>query len=181
MMTVADLLAPDRQWSGITREPEMNPLVEPDAMREAQLLDVRLDALRSTAGLLFELRTALQLRAANTGVLVACGVRELSWSAGRRTTAKTAWTVDGWIPGSAGGRFVLEFGLWPTPGAFVRLESEGAAFFTGNVTGLDFIPDYGEDDEATVRANLANWGSEFHDVSAAFFAPNSPNNPQEST
>lgn len=39
--------------------PEVGPLTEDGALQEAQLLDVRFGALRSTAGLLFELKSAL--------------------------------------------------------------------------------------------------------------------------
>jgi hypothetical protein len=62
VITVEDLLRPDRRWREYASLPEMDPLTEDDALQEAQLLDVRFDALRSTVGLLFELRTALQLR-----------------------------------------------------------------------------------------------------------------------
>ncbi len=152
-------------------KPEMDPLTEDDALQEAQLLDVRFDALRSTLGLLFELRTALQRREANTGVLVARGVRELSWSAGQRATPRTAWTVGGSVTSNADRLFSLDLGMWPPPGAQLRVVSESAAFFAGDVPGLEGIPDYGSDDEAEIRANLAAWSAEFVPVHAVFLDP----------
>lgn len=174
MITIEDLLRPDRRWREYASLPEMDPLTEDDALQEAQLLDVRFDALRSTAGLLFELRTALQLREANTGVLIARGVRALTWTSGPRETKRTAWTVGGSVITSTDRLFGLELGLWPAPGAQVTMSAESAAFFLGDVPGLDRIPDYLDDDELTIRAQLASWHSEFEPVSAVFLDPAPP-------
>lgn len=154
--------------------PEMDPLTEDDALQEAQLLDVRFDALRSTAGLLFELRTALQLREANTGVLILRGVRRLQWTSGPRETERTAWTVGGSVVTSTDRLFGLELGLWPAPGAQLTFSADGAEFFAGDVPGLDRIPDYLDDDELTIRSQLASWQSEFEPVSAVFLDPAPP-------
>lgn len=169
MIMIEDLLLPDGHWRDFASQPEMDPLTEGDALQEAQLLDVRLDALRSTVGLLFELRLALQLREANAGLLVARGVRELSWTAGARSTAKTAWTVGGSTPRNENWLFGLQLGLWPN--ARLDLRAESAAFFAGDVPDLDRIPNYLEDDEATVRTQLAGWRSEFVPVHAVFLDP----------
>ncbi len=169
MITIEELLLPDPGLRRFAAQPEMDPLTEEDALQEAQLLDVRFDALRSTVGLLFELRLALQLRQANTGVLVARGVRELSWTAGPRSTTKTAWTVGGSIPRNENRLFGIELGVWPN--AQLRLTAESASFFAGDVLGLDRIPDYMDDDEATIRAQLASWHSEFAPVHAVFLDP----------
>jgi hypothetical protein len=112
---------------------------------------------------------ALQLRDANTGVLIAHGVRELVWSGPERATSKTAWTIGGSTPSNANRLFGIGFGLWPSPGARLSLTAESAAFFTGNVPDLgDVPPNYAEDDEATVRAALPNWSSPFTPVHAVF-------------
>jgi hypothetical protein len=166
MMVVEDLLEPDERWRTYASLPEMDPLTEADALQEAQLLDLRFDALRSTVGLLFELRVALQLREANTGVLVARGVRELSWTAEQHPTGRTAWVVLGSSPEAEERLFRLNLLMRPKGG--LRLRAESAAFFAGDVAGLDQIPDYGEDDEETVRANLAGWRSEFVPMRAVF-------------
>ena len=86
-------MASFREYAGL---PEADPLRESDALQEAQLLDVRLDAVRGQVALLFELRMALQLREPNTGVLVARGVREFGWTAPSRSTQRTAWGVGNW-------------------------------------------------------------------------------------
>lgn len=171
MITIEDLLLPDPRWRDYASMPEMNPLTEDDALQEAQLLDVRFDALRSTAGLLFELRTALQLREANTGVLILRGVQTLAWNASQRETERTAWTVDGSVVTTKDRLFGLELGLWPAPGAQMTLSAQGAAFLAGDVPGLDRVPDYLEDDEVTIRAQLASWQSEFEPLRAVFLDP----------
>jgi hypothetical protein len=169
VITIGELLWPDPELRRFAAQPEMDPLTEEGALQEAQLLDVRFDALRSTVGLLFELRMALQLREANTGVLVARGVRELSWTAERRSTSRTAWVVGGSIPHNEDRLFGLTLGMWP--GAQLTLKAESAAFFAGDVPGLDRIPDYMDDDEVTVRAQLAGWHSDFIPVHAVFLDP----------
>jgi hypothetical protein len=169
MITIGSLLLPDPQLRRFAAKPEMDPLTEDDALQEAQLLDVRFDALRSTVGLLFELRLALQLREGNTGVLVGRGLRELSWTAGSRSTHRTAWTVGGSLPRNESQLFGLQLGLWPN--ARLVLRAESASFFVGDVPGLDRIPNYAEDDDATIRAHLASWESEFVPVHAVFLDP----------
>jgi hypothetical protein len=59
-MKIEDLLMSSLGLGALGAPPEMNPLTETDALQEAQLLGVRFDALSLTAGLLFELRIALQ-------------------------------------------------------------------------------------------------------------------------
>ena len=172
MITIEELLSPRSDLRRFASKPEMDPLTEDDALQEAQLLDVRCDALRSTVGLLFELRLALELREGNTGVLVAHGVRELSWTAGPRTTDMTAWPVGGSVVRHENRLLQWELGMWPPPGAQLKLVAESAAFFSGDVPGLDETPpDYGQDDEATIRANLAGWYSAFVPLHAVFLDP----------
>ncbi len=154
-----------REYAGL---PEMDPLTEGDALQEAQLLDVWLDAARSQVALLFELRMSLQLREPNTGVLVARGVRELAWSAPPRPTSRTAWSVGGSEVDNREGLFRLNLGLWPAPGARLRMIAEAALFVAGDVPGLaDVPPDY-TGDEAAVSGQLASWDSPFVPSSAVF-------------
>jgi hypothetical protein len=146
--------------------PVMDALSEADALQEAQLLDVRVCALTSTVGLLFDLRMALQLRTANTAVVVGRGVQDFSWSAEHRETARTAWNVAGSEP-AGGDLFSLSLAFFPR--ARLRLVSERAEFYVGEVPGLDPTPpDYGVDDEARIEAGLAGWTSTFELVQAAF-------------
>jgi hypothetical protein len=166
-MIVEELLSDPGGLRRYAAQPEMDPLTEEDALQEAQLLDLRFDALRSMAALLFELRLALQLREANTAVLIAYGVRELTWTAEPRPTTRTAWNVLGSTPSTQDGVFSLGLLIWPR--ARLRLSATSAAFVTGDVPGLDGPPpDYTSDDEATIGAGLAGWGSAFSPAHAVF-------------
>lgn len=104
-MKIDDLLLSDPALRAYASTPEMDPLTEEDALQEAQVLDVRFDALAGVVGVLFELRQALQLQEANTGVLVAHGVRELTWSGPSRDTTLTAWSVGSSVPQAQGPAF----------------------------------------------------------------------------
>lgn len=165
MITVESLLRSDAAVRGLAA-PGMNPLVEAHALQEAQLLDVRFDALRGTAALLFELRTALQLDEGNTGVLLAWEADEISWSSASRDSRLRAWWVGGSVPETRGGEFTLRAALGMSGELTVR--GRRAAFIAGDVPGLQFIPDYGVDDDETIRANLASWSSEFIPLRAVF-------------
>ena len=165
-MIIEDLL-----WaSGLQRyasKPEMDPLRDPDALIEAQLLDVRVHVRTSTAALLFGMWTALQIREGNTAVLVAHGVRSCSWMAERRRGRSSAWPA-----GSSGTTLVgglLNFDIGFLTGARLHLSAESMAFFVGDVPPrVGPPPDYGDDDEATIRAGLPGWRSEFFPIRAAF-------------
>jgi hypothetical protein len=172
MMKIENLLSSGPELRVYASMPEMDPLTEDDALQEAQLLDVRFDALTCVVGIIFELRQALQLREANTGVLVARGVRELRWLGRVRDRGLTAWSISSSVP-SVNGRFLeLSLGMWPAPGAQLSLTAESAAFFVGDVPGLPVAPpDYTSGDRGSIAAELAGWNSSFEPVSAVFLDP----------
>lgn len=147
-------------------KPEMDPLTEEDALLEAQVLDIEIDALRSRVAILFELRLALQLRDGNTGLLVLDGVTAFDWHAEPRATARTAWNVVGSVPRVAGGMLEMTIGMLPRADLFLRAKS--AAFYSGDVPGLREIPDYGDASDTELHAKLAHWDSPFTPVHAVF-------------
>ena len=168
-MIIEDLLV-ERQLNGHEARLEMDPLTEEDALQEAQLLDVRFDALRSTAGILFELRTALQLRDSNTGVLVTWGTRELEWSSGDQSPLpRFAWVITASTVERTHRLLKLRL-IGPRPQNELRILAESAAFFAGDVQGLGRIPDYVSADESTLRSSLANWTSSFTPARSAFLS-----------
>jgi hypothetical protein len=170
MITVEDLLSPDPAFRRYAGKPEMDPLSEDDALQEAQLLDVRVDALRSTVALLFELRTALQLRTANTALFVGYSITRLAWSAESRSTRNTAWNVMASLPRYEGRMF--HFSIDMCPSARLELTATSAAFYVGDVPGLlEAPPDYVDDDDAAGRAGIAGWRSPFSPVHAVFLDP----------
>lgn len=169
MIKIEQLLTEDSELRQFAAQPEMDPLTEADALQEAQLIAVRFDALTMTASLLFELRVALQMREANTGVLIARGVSKFIWSAAPRDRRYTAWNVIESLPQPVNGLFTVGLRLWPQ--GQLNLTSESATFFSGDVSCLECIPDYGTDDDATIQRNIANWESPFKPVYAVFLDP----------
>ncbi|MEV6263260.1 hypothetical protein AB0M42_21260 [Streptomyces sp. NPDC051784] len=120
-----------------------DPLREPDALREAQLLECRVSQLTSTASLLFELRTALQIDEGNAALLVMRGLRSLDWTAGAAPRGPTARTVVSGVPGRLDDLFRAEFSFHPDS----RLEilGERAEFYVLEAQGIgDVPPDYTE-------------------------------------
>lgn len=171
MMMIRDLLYPD---SGLLQfaVPEMDPLREEDALQEAQVVDVRFDAVSRVVGIIFALRQALQLREANTGVLVARDVREVNWASSGRDTKLTAWPVGSSVPGMKDGLFEFRLYMWPPPCAQLVLVAESAAFFVGDVPNLRETPlDYGVGDRRLIDSDLAGWESSFEPASAVFLHP----------
>ena len=172
MMKIDDLLLSNHAQREHSSRPEMNPLTEGDALQEAQVIDVRFDVLTGVVGILFELRQALQLREASTGVLVARGVRELMWSGPSGDTGLTAWSIGSSVATTKDRLFGLSLVMWPHPGARLSLTAESAAFFVGDVPGLPEAPlDYTEGDRSAIGGEVADWGSPFEPLSAAFLDP----------
>ena len=170
-MIAADLFHdPERRRFGVM--PESDPLTEPDALQEAVLVDVRFNSVVNSVGLLFDLRNALQFQApdAMVAVLIARGLRSLSWPIeldGRPRSWMVALSSE--LDPSAGTfRFRLGFVSQP----WLTLESGGAEFFVGEMDGVDAAPpDYGEDDDVTVRLGMPSWESRFAPSAATFLDP----------
>jgi hypothetical protein len=67
VVRLRDLLAGD-ELHGLVGSPEMDPLTEKDALQEARLNEVVLDVVNMRMGMLFDVRGALQLQMAYTGL-----------------------------------------------------------------------------------------------------------------
>ena len=135
----------------------MDPLGDADVLQEAQLLGVQTDAVRGVAGLLFEMRTALQIRQGDTAVLILRGVRDVTWSAPPRPTELTAWTVDGSTFEREAGLLRVSMSMWPSPGADLTVVATSAEFVVGDVKGLEHAPpDY---TDGSIDGKIATWNS----------------------
>lgn len=149
--------------------PEMDPLTEMDALQEARLNEVAVDAVNLHVGLLFDLRGALQLRMAHTGLLVLGRVESYNWTSERRSTARTAWNVVSSVPVHEDG--VVSVRLFFFPDAEMTVTARSAAFFAGDVPGLpDTPPDFAGSD-AEVAAGMASMDSPFEPTQAIFIEP----------
>lgn len=148
--------------------PEMDALTEADALQEADLVDVRVDVTRSLVGLLFDLRSALQFRMANTAVLIGHDVHQFEWSGDMSPTrGRMAHYVMSSRPDNREDRFSIAIGCLQT--CKLELAAASAEFFVGDIPDLpEAPPDYGRADEATIRAGIPGWGSRFEPGWATF-------------
>jgi hypothetical protein len=162
---VRDLLSGD-STRALLGTPEMDPLTEKDALQEARLNEVIFDTTLGRVGLLFDLRGALQLRMAHTGMLILGGVEKLSWSGEQRHTTRTAWNVVSSLPVNEAGVIKLRFFFHPD--AQLMVVARSAAFYAGDVPGLpEAPPDFAGGDK-TVAAGMASMNSQFKPTQATF-------------
>ncbi|WP_157518520.1 hypothetical protein [Herbidospora mongoliensis] len=156
MSRTEDLLSGIASTDGV---PDLGtyPFHEPDALREAHLLDVRIEAVSARVGLLFDLRHAIDFGPGNTGVLIAAGVTECSWVAEPQSTGRTAWTVMGFDV-HVGGAFV-DADVFCFPKARLTITASRFDYLAVDVEDLTKVADHGLDSEEAIRANLAQWSS----------------------
>jgi hypothetical protein len=167
-MRLRDLLRGDVADT-MVGSPEMDPLTEKDALQEARLNEVIFDAVNRRVGLLLDLRGALQLRMAYTGLLVLGGVESLTWSSERRSSTRTAWNVVGSLPVNEDGMINLK--LFFFPDAELTVVGRSAAFYAGDVPGLpDRPPDFAGSDEE-VAVGMASIDSSFEPTQATLIEP----------
>ncbi|WP_157434249.1 hypothetical protein [Actinoalloteichus sp. GBA129-24] len=128
---------------------------------ETQVLEVRADVLRSTVGILFDLRTALQIDVGNTGLLVVRGLRECHWlSDGSPATSLTSWNVIASSPDFSSGVFQVTLSFFPN--ARFRVSGISSTFYILDVPEIgDAPPDYGDGDGDVLRAGLPGWSSPY--------------------
>lgn len=164
-MIIEDLLVwPNRR--SLAAAPEADALVEPDALLEAALLDVKLDATTSSAWLLFDCRGAVQLEMGNTAVVVVHGVTDIQWRT--QPSEQRRWrAVMGWRPMASGAGFSCAAEL--TSGSSLQVVGSTAEFYVGDIPGGDDPPpDFTAATDAEIRAGLASWRSEIEVVHASF-------------
>lgn len=166
-MTIEALLDdPARRAYGA--QPEADLLTERDALQEADLVGIRVDAGESRVAVLFDLRQALQFREGDTAVLVARGVERLEWSGeGSQREHRMAHPVMSSVPDHGDGRVRLV--LECLRGARLEVVATSAEFFVGTVPGLpEAPPNFVEDDESKIRAEMPGWSSLFEPEWATF-------------
>lgn len=173
-MTIDELLRnPERRDHAAM--PETDALTEVDGLQEADLVDARLDVARSLLVVLFDLRTSLQFRMANTAVLVMHDVAEVQWVADERWEhrRRVAHYVMSSKPNIEGDRFTFE--LVCLRGWRLSAVASTAEFFVGDVPDLpEAPPSFVEDDEQTIAAGMPAWDSMFKPEWATFLDPRSP-------
>jgi hypothetical protein len=159
-------------------KPEMDPLTEDDSLTESQLIDVRFDTVTSTVGLLFDLRQAMQLRLASTGVLIVHDVEGMAWKLRLHEIEKEAFAKT-WRPRRYQAWNVMASELRPTdlfnlkvvfePGAELSVSGASAEFFMGDVPGIgEVAASYSDATVDAIESSLQHWGSHIQILYATF-------------
>lgn len=144
----------------VSRAAEVDALRDRDALQDAALLDIRVNGVWSSAWLLLDCKGALDIREGNTAVLVVHGLAELSWVSENDPPGRLNRAVESWTPTIVDPGWKLSALLWRN--ATLTVAARSGEFYVGDVPGGDDPPpDFGVDDDATVRAGLASWASEF--------------------
>jgi hypothetical protein len=139
-----------------------DPLSEDNGLQEAQVLDIRFEVAAGVAWLLLDCRGALHIDEGNTAVLAAQSIRHLEWL-GPGPSGWYAHTILGSRSKVDNRTWSLEMEL--NPRSRLLLLAEHGQLFVGDVPGCDDAsPDYTEDDDATIRAGMADWQSSFTPV-----------------
>lgn len=164
-MMISEFLTNSRRFEGYDL-PEMDALTEPEALDEAALIDMRFNAVDSSAWLLFDCRGALQVRAGNTAIVVLKSIRTLEWKCSQ--PKPRAWRyVLGWESASHGSVLQVKFFADDT-GEF-RATCLAGEFHVGDIPGGDEAPpDFVSATDEEVREGLAQWSSPFTPIRASF-------------
>ncbi|WP_045731952.1 hypothetical protein [Pseudarthrobacter chlorophenolicus] len=151
---------------GLPGKADENPFFVEEAFEEAQILDVRVDALRLVIGVLFELRSGILPmyvgdESINCGALILRRATDLHWTSD--LTAKEgnyAWPVYRVLTQLDGGRLELGLEMGVIEGMRLNLSALKAEFYAGVIPALaNDVPDYPE--HKNVTGLVAGWDMEF--------------------
>lgn len=140
----------------------LNPLTDNGSLTEAEIVDVRLSAQCSRAGIIVDLRSSLHFVGPNVALVVLTGVSKVSW--GNRDShlwGPNSWGpfYASWEPTAAGSEYTLEIpGI--TVGAVLTVSATGAQMYVGNIEELyddSPIPDMSKESDAVIIAGYPRW------------------------
>ncbi|WBB98476.1 hypothetical protein O7543_11350 [Solwaraspora sp. WMMA2080] len=139
-------------------DPDVDPLQSPLLMQECQVLDIRIDVLRSTAAVLLEQRAAFDVLRGNTGIMVMRGVRSVHWHAVASVLGPlTAWVVVGATVALGSGGVKVVMGL--SPDARLAGIAEVIEYYAVDANIGSRIPDYLEASGSEIGLTVATWES----------------------
>ncbi|MFI7336873.1 hypothetical protein ACIBUY_02900 [Streptomyces sp. NPDC050085] len=138
---------------------DWDPLRESDALQEAALLDCRVCPLTGRAGLLLDMRTALQYRTGNAALLVVRGLRSFSWRETPPEVELFNFPVGSSSPSMTKGAWRIDLGLFLD--GELSVEGRAADFRLLEVRGVpEMLPDYSGRRLDQVRHALPWWDAE---------------------
>ncbi|WP_327257115.1 hypothetical protein [Streptomyces sp. NBC_01244] len=158
-MTLIENLFTSQDYQQAPERIDWDPLKEPDALLDAQLLDCRVCPTANRAALLIDMRTALHYRTGNSALLVIRGLQSFQWSGAAQALKLMAFTVMSGQPTEVdrGWRMDLDF----FPASSLSVGGERADFYLLNTNGTPAAqPSYPDHDLDQVRHGLPWWDSE---------------------
>ncbi|MCX4972695.1 hypothetical protein [Streptomyces sp. NBC_00620] len=137
-----------------------DPLREPDALQEVGLLDCRVCPLTGRAGLLLDMRSALQYRTGNAALLVVRGLRSFHWDEEPLERDLRPFTIMSSTPSAAKKKeWRMDIGL--IPDGELSVTGKNADFYLLEAEGVpDAPPLFLERQLHEVRDGLPWWDSE---------------------
>ncbi|MGA5711289.1 hypothetical protein ACPCK8_33290 [Streptomyces cellulosae] len=158
MTSIEDLFRGEQ--NGTSADPvDWDPLLEADALQEAGLLDCRVCPLTGRAGLLLDMRTALQYRTGDAALLVVRGLASFRWSEDPLERDLTSFAIMSSTPSASRRGWRMDLGLFPDG----RLSVAGVAaeFHLLEAAGVPPAPpDYTDRTLSEIREDLPWWDSE---------------------
>ncbi|MEU5314788.1 hypothetical protein [Streptomyces sp. NPDC021562] len=158
-MTYIDALFTGAEGGTPADPVDWDPLREPDALQEVGLIDCRMCPLTGRAGLLLDMRTALQYRTGNAALLVVRGLQSFQWSEEPQERTLIAFTIMSSTPATSRRIWQMRMGLFPD--GELSVSGKAADF---HLLEIDEIPEapplYSERTLNEVRKDLPWWDSE---------------------
>ncbi|MFC9133479.1 hypothetical protein ACFT4A_42495 [Streptomyces sp. NPDC057099] len=158
-MTLVEELFTSQDYRRAPEPIGWDPLKEPDALDDAQLLDCRVCPTANRAALLFDMRGALFYPTGNSALLVVRGVQSFHWSGAPQENKLMAFSVTSSRPSGAdaeGFRLELEF----FPDGEVAVSGVSADFYLLDAHGIsEAPPSYPGHELDQVRHDLPSWTS----------------------
>lgn len=139
-MKASDLF--NAQIMDLPGTPEQNPLLQEWIFEEAELTDIRIDALHCTVGVLFEIRTSwlphdLGDGTLNCGLMMLRNTTGVDWSAAPTGRPNPhVWAVNSCVVGFSPGQISLNFPLGIIGGMDLRLSAQSVEFHVGKQRDL---------------------------------------------
>lgn len=150
----------------------MDPLTELDALQEAVINELLFDVVNVRVGVLLDLRGALELRTAYTGLLILRGVESFRWENERVATDRRCWTVCGSEPRNENGRINLTLsGICDIE---LTVVARSGAFIAGDVPNITYDqapPDLTDSTDEELAAGMASMDSQFEPTQLSVLEP----------
>ncbi|MFE0688236.1 hypothetical protein ACFV0Z_08845 [Streptomyces xiamenensis] len=129
-----------------------------DSLQEAELIGIRADAIFSKVGVLFDMRTSLQMRNVDAVLVSAYSLVDMKYSPSHRVARRSAWPVMS--SKLAQSEDIFLFDCTFSPELDLHLRAYSISFHALRIPGLPSVPpDYVEGSDEKIIDENPGWGS----------------------